>query len=160
EYQAALDAEGQLHAWYEKELRTYTWDAKYADPALPAMAYDIPNIRYDFEDLSAHELIHSSAWRGVVVHGKALSECFVDEIAAELKRDPLEFRVSLLKPGKDVFIGGDTLSSDRLLRVLTLAAEKAGWGRKMEPGRGLGLALVPYGSTCCAAVAEVTVHGA
>lgn len=160
EYQAALDADGKLHAWYEKELRTYTWGAKYTDPALPAMAYDIPNIRYDFEDLSAHELIHSSAWRGVVVHGKALSECFVDEIAAELKRDPLEFRLSLLTPGRDVFVGGDTLSSDRLRRVLTVAAEKARWGRTMAPGQGMGIALVPYGNTCCAAVAEVTVRGA
>ena len=158
EYQAALDGEGQLYALSEKEIRTYTWGARYADPGLPTMAYDIPNMRYDFEDLSEHELIHSSAWRGVVMHGKALSECFIDEIAVELERDPLEFRLSMLKPGREVFTGGDTLSSDRLRRVLSLAAEKGGWGRKMEPGRGLGLALVPYGNTCCAAVAEVTVQ--
>ncbi len=158
EYQAALDGEGQLYAWYEKEIRTYTWGARYADPSLPTMAYDIPNIRYDFEDLSEQELIHSSAWRGVVMHGKALSECFIDEIAAELERDPLEFRLAMLKPGRDVFTGGDTLSSDRLRRVLLLAAQKGGWGRKTDPGRGLGLALVPYGNTCCAAVAEVTVQ--
>jgi CO/xanthine dehydrogenase Mo-binding subunit len=158
EYQAALDDQSKLYAWYEKELRTYTWGSRYADPSLPSMAYDIPNIRYDFEDLSGRELVQSSAWRGVVMHGKALSECFIDEIAAQLERDPYEFRLSLLTPGRDVFIGSDTLSSDRMRRVLMLAAQKGGWGRKLEPGRGMGIALIPYGNTCCAAVAEVTVR--
>jgi hypothetical protein len=51
EYQAALDGDGKLHAWYEEEVRSYTWGASYADPELPPMAYDIPNIRYDFEDM-------------------------------------------------------------------------------------------------------------
>lgn len=159
EYQAALDKENRLHAWYEKEIRTYTWGARYADPQLPAMAYDIPHIRYDFEDLSSRELIQSSAWRGVVSHGRVLSECFIDEIAAELKRDPYEFRLSLLKEGRDVLVGGEhPVSTDRLRRVLVLAAEKAGWGKKMEQGRGMGMAVCPYGNSYCAAVAEITVR--
>jgi CO/xanthine dehydrogenase Mo-binding subunit len=123
------------------------------------MAYDIPNRRYDFESLVEDELIQSSAWRGVVMHGKALAECFLDEIAHDSKRDPLEFRLSMLKPGTDVYIDpGLTLSTDRLRRVLELAASKAGWGRKMPPGSGMGLCLSPYGNTCTAAVAEVTVR--
>ena len=105
EYQAALDKDNQLYAWYEKELRTYTWAAKYADPQLPFMAYDIPNIRFDFEDMIQDELVHSSAWRGVVGHGRFFSECFIDEIAAELKTDPYQFRLGLLKEGRDVFVG-------------------------------------------------------
>jgi isoquinoline 1-oxidoreductase subunit beta len=158
EYQAALDAQGKLHAWYEKELRTYNWSTPYADPSLSQMAYDIPNIRYDLEDIITHELAHSSAWRGVVVHGKALSECFIDEIALELKQDPLEFRLALLKPGRDVYIEPNTtLSSDRMRRVLTLAAEKAGWGEKIGPARGKGICLTPYGQTCVACIAEITV---
>jgi CO/xanthine dehydrogenase Mo-binding subunit len=159
EYQAAIDGAGNLHAWYEKELRSYTWGAVNADPGLPQMAYDIPNIRYDFESLVEDELVQSSAWRGVVMHGRALSECFIDEIAHELKRDPLEFRLSMLRPARDVYVDPNlTLSSDRLRRVLELAASKAGWGRKMEAGRGMGLCLAPYGNTCVAAVAEVTVR--
>jgi isoquinoline 1-oxidoreductase beta subunit len=158
EYQAALDAGNQLHAWYEKELRTYTWGARNADPALPLMAYDIPNLRYDFEDLIDHELMQSSAWRGVVMHGRCFSECFIDEIAAELKRDPLEFRLSMLKPGRDVYIDPAlTISSDRMRRVLELATSRAGWGKKLEQGRGMGICLSPYSNTCVAAVAEVTV---
>ncbi len=86
EYQAALDKDYNLYAWYEKELRTYTWAAKYADPQLPAMAYNIPNVRFDLEDIIQDELVHSSAWRGVTGHGQFFRECFVDEIAAALKK--------------------------------------------------------------------------
>ncbi len=158
EYQAALDGQGKLYAWYEKELKTYNWSQPQVDPTLPAMAYDIPNIRYDLEDIMTHELAHSSAWRGVVVHGRALSECFIDEIAAELKQDPLAFRLSLLKPGRDVYVDPNlTLSSDRMRRVLLLAAENAGWGGKLETGRARGICLSPYGNTCVACIAEITV---
>ncbi len=51
-------------AWYEKEICTYTWGAKYADAQLPDMPYHIPNVRYDFENMIGEELVHSSAWRG------------------------------------------------------------------------------------------------
>ncbi len=158
EYQAALDQENRLYALYEKEIRTYTWAARYADPGLPRMAYDIPNLRYDFENLGDHELLHSSAWRGVDVHGRALSECFIDEIAAELKRDPYEFRMSMLKPGRNVHIGGEhLLSTDRMRNLLTLVAQKAGWGRPLPEGRGMGIVLCPYASSYCAAIAHVSV---
>lgn len=159
EYQAALDAENRLFALYEKEIRTYTWAAKYADPALPRMAYDIPNLRHDFEDLGEFELAQSSACRGVDMHGKALAECFIDEIAAELEQDPVEFRLSMLKPGRTAAVSADyMLSSDRMRAVLLEAATRSGWGAKLPPGRGRGVALIPYGDTCCAAVAEVTVQ--
>lgn len=158
EYQAALDKDNQLYAWYEKEIRTYTWGSTYANPELPAMAYNIPNIRFDFEDMIQDELVHSSAWRGVVGHGRFLSECFVDEIAAELKTDPYAFRMGLLKEEKEVYVGGEyPVSGSRLKRVLSLAAEKAGWGKTLEQGRGMGLAVTPYGNSYCAVVAEVTV---
>jgi isoquinoline 1-oxidoreductase subunit beta len=159
EYQAALDQDNQLYAWYEKEIRTYTWGSKYANPELPAMAYSIPNIRFDFEDMIQDELVHSSAWRGVVGHGRFFSECFVDEIAAGLKTDPYAFRMALLKEEKEVYTGGEyPVSGVRLKRVLVLAAEKAGWGKAMEQGRGMGLAVSPYGNSYCAVVAEVTVR--
>ncbi len=160
EYQVALDKDNNIYAWYEKELRTYTWAAKYADPQLPFMAYDIPNIRFDFEDLIQDELVHSSAWRGVVGHGRFFSECFIDEIAAELKKDPYEFRLSLLKEGRDVFVGDIyPVSSSRIISVLKLAAGKAGWGKKLQEGQGLGVAVCPYGNSYCAVVADVNVRG-
>lgn len=159
EYQAALDKDDKLYAWYEKELRTYTWAARYADPQLPAMAYNIPNIRFDFEDIIQDELVQSSAWRGVTGHGRFFSECFVDEIAAALKKDPYLFRKELLGQGRDVFTGDIyPVSGSRILRVLGLAAEKAGWGKSQKPGSGMGMAVCPYGNSYCAVIAEVTVR--
>jgi CO/xanthine dehydrogenase Mo-binding subunit len=158
EYQAAIDGANKLHAWYEKEIRTYTWGAQYAGPELPQMAYDIPNLRYDFEDLNDEQLIQSSAWRGVVSHGRSLSECFIDEIAADLKVDPLAFRLSMLTRGRMAQVSeSGQLDSDRFRRVLELAASKAGWGRKLVTGSGMGICLSPYGQTCVACIAEVTV---
>jgi CO/xanthine dehydrogenase Mo-binding subunit len=157
EFQAALDQNDKLYAFYEKEIRTYTWAAKYADPSLPRFAYDIPNLRYDFEDLGSQELLQSSAWRGVDVHGRVLSECFIDEIAAELKQDPYEFRLSLLKPGRSTYIGGHTLSADRMRNLLKFVAHKAGYGKPLPKGRGMGVVLYPYATSYCAAIADVTV---
>ncbi len=160
EYQVALDKDNEIYAWYEKEIRTYMWGGRYHDPALPEMAYQMPNIRFDFEYMIDEELSHSSAWRGVVSHGRSYRECFIDEIAYELKKDPYEFRLSLLKDDKDIFIGDGTyVSTKRLRSVLKLVAEKAGWGKKMETGRGMGLAVIWYGGSYCAAVAEITING-
>jgi CO/xanthine dehydrogenase Mo-binding subunit len=159
EYQASIDAANKLHAWYEKEIRTYTWGQHYAGPELPQMAYDIPNIRYDFEDLNDEELVQSSAWRGVVSHGRSLSECFIDEIATDLQLDPLAFRLSLLTKGHEAQVGESSqLSSDRFRRVLELVATEAGWGRKLPKGSGMGICLSPYGQACVACIAEVSVR--
>ncbi|MGC3945022.1 MAG: molybdopterin-dependent oxidoreductase [Chryseolinea sp.] len=173
EYQASIDQEDQLYAWYEKEIRTYTWGAKYADPQLPFMAYDIPNIRYDFEQMIDDELVHSSAWRGVVGHGRFYSECFVDEVAVSLGKDPYVFRCELLKGKRDVQVGDIyPVSGSRVQRVLDLAIEKSEWhkmhghgdnsatgvnGMVNTHGKGMGMAVCPYGNSYCAVVAAVTV---
>ena len=158
EYQVAYDEHDQLYAWYEKEIRTYTWSAKYADTQLPFMAYNVPHIRYDFEHMIDDELVHSSAWRGVVGHGKFYSECFIDELAVTANKDPYEFRKSMLTEGRDVYVGDIyPISSSRILRVLKLAAEKSAWGKPMPPGSGMGMAVCPYGNSYCAVIAEISV---
>ncbi len=156
EYQAAFDKDNKLFAWYEKEICTYTWGAKYADAQLPDMAYHIPNIRYDYENMIGEELVHSSAWRGVTGHGRFYSECFIDEIAAFLKKDPYAFRLELLEGERDVL--PNHFPGAKVRRVLALAAEKAEWGKKMEPGSAQGMAVCPYGTSCCAVIAEVLVR--
>jgi isoquinoline 1-oxidoreductase subunit beta len=160
-YLATIDKQDTLHSWYQKELRTYTWGSEVANPELTWIGYDIPNIRYDFENLLEDSLVQSCAWRSVVANAWAFGqESFIDELAHTLKKDPLEFRLSLLKKGREALVGhSHTVSNDRLIRVLSLASEKAEWGRSMPSGRGLGIAAYPYmhGNSYCAMVAEVTV---
>lgn len=58
-----------------------------------------------------------------------------------------------------VKFGRDEADIRRLKKVLQVAAEKAGWGRKLPAGRGLGLACHAYdGRTYAAEVAEVSVE--
>lgn len=163
-YQASLNEQNNLVAWYQKELRTYTWDSAVANPELTWIGYAIPNIRYDFENLLEDSLVQSCAWRSVVANAWAFGqECFIDEIAAEVKKDPLEFRLSLLRPGREAVVGhSNKVSNDRLIRVLKLAAEKGNWhDQPKEKGKGKGISVYPYmhGNSYCAMVAEVTVDG-
>lgn len=82
------------------------------------------------------------------------SECFIDEIAADLKIDPVEFRLRNLT--------GNT----RGIECLQAAADKAGWQRRPSPApatsgniaTGRGVALTQRANTYAAVVAEVEVN--
>jgi isoquinoline 1-oxidoreductase beta subunit len=72
-------------------------------------------------------------------------QCFMDELAFALKRDPLDLRLELYK-------------DKRALGVIKLAAEKSDWGTEMPAGEGRGIAYhATFGVTHVAYVAEVAV---
>jgi CO/xanthine dehydrogenase Mo-binding subunit len=78
-------------------------------------------------------------------------ESFMDELAHETKRDPLEMRLALLK------------DRPRLAHVLRWAARMGGWGKTMASNTGLGLAAITgqdskANTTRIAAVAQVRVE--
>lgn len=86
---------------------------------------------------------------------------FIDELAHAGGRDPLEFRMELLGE-RDVVPGtgerGQPYSVARMKKVLAVAAEQAGWGRKTFPrGQGQGIAFHFSHRGYVAQVAEVTV---
>jgi isoquinoline 1-oxidoreductase beta subunit len=86
-------------------------------------------------------------WRSVGHSNTAFAkECFFDECAAALGRDPYELRRELLQ------------GHDRLLGVLDTAAEKAGWGRPPAAGVGRGIAVHESFKGFAAHVAEVSVE--
>ena len=74
------------------------------------------------------------------------NESFMDELALAAGKDPVEYRMSLI-------------SEPRLANVLKMAAEAAGWGRKLPKGRALGVAVMEGYGTYQAQVAEVSVSG-
>ena len=73
------------------------------------------------------------------------AESFVDELAAAGGKDPVEVRRRLLS------------KTPRLLNVLNLAAEKAGWGKPRAAGRFQGVALGFNVGSFNAQIAEVSV---
>jgi isoquinoline 1-oxidoreductase beta subunit len=83
-----------------------------------------------------------SAWRSVYASQNVFAtEGFLDEVAIEAGKDPLQFRLDLLT--------GDP----RLQRCLETAASAIGWGRSLPAGRGLGIACCHvFGSRVAQAV--------
>ena len=85
-------------------------------------------------------------WRSVGhTHTAFAVEVFLDELAKEAGRDPVELRRALLA------------GHPRHLGVLELAAEKAGWGSPLQPGMSRGVAVHESFNTFVAQVAEVSI---
>jgi isoquinoline 1-oxidoreductase beta subunit len=90
-------------------------------------------------------------------------ESFMDEAAHQTGQDPLAFRLSRLT-GRGINAGSAPNAvggAHRQANVLRRVAERAGWGRSMPAGSGLGLAT-SFGQergmpTWCACAAEVSV---
>ncbi len=85
-------------------------------------------------------------WRSVGSSQNAFAvESFVDEVAAEAGKDPLEFRRALLGHRHD------------FLSVLDVLAEKGEWGRPMPRGSAQGLAIHECFGTIVGEVVEVRI---
>ena len=112
---------------------------------------------YDFANVLVEYVRHETPvvtvgfWRGVGPNSSVFSaECFIDLLARRNHVDPLAFRRNMLQ------------GNPRALRVLELAAAKAGWGTAATPsGSGLrvgqGIALLAGFGSFLAAVVEVAV---
>ncbi|UJH67802.1 molybdopterin cofactor-binding domain-containing protein [Allomuricauda sp. SCSIO 65647] len=121
--------------------------------------YDIPN--RSANEIKVKGFTQMGAWRSVMANAEGFStECFIDEVAFELKRDPLEFRLSML-PANKMLPVNHRFECDlgRLRGALILAAKKAGWGEKLPSGSGKGIAAYPYmhGNGYGAAVTDVSI---
>ena len=76
-------------------------------------------------------------------------EVAIDMVADAAGRDPVELRLDLLSGGGE--------ERERLLGVLRLAAEKAGWGRSLPDDHFRGVALHKSFGSYVAQVVEVSV---
>lgn len=87
-------------------------------------------------------------WRSVGhTHTAFVMETLIDELATTAKADPVAYRLELLN------------DHPRHVAVLKLAADKAGWGRKLPAGRALGVAVHGSFRSVVAQVAEVSLEG-
>jgi isoquinoline 1-oxidoreductase beta subunit len=107
--------------------------------------YAVPNFALSF---SRQEIGIDVGYMRSVSHAPNcfVIESFMDELAFAAGKSPLDFRLGLLT------------AKPRHLRVLRLAAERAGWGHA-PPGRFQGLALMEGYTTLLAQVAEISVVG-
>lgn len=162
EAEAALDAQGQLIAWRQRivgqSIITGTAfegfmvkngvDATSVEGAAN-LPYQVPNLRVDLH--SPQKAVPVLWWRSVGhTHTGFAVETLIDEAASAAKADPVAFRLALLE------------KHPRHAGVLRLAADKAGWGKPLKPGkkgekRGRGVAVVESFGSYVAEVAEVTL---
>jgi isoquinoline 1-oxidoreductase beta subunit len=108
--------------------------------------YSVPNKLAEFLMQPHHARL--STLRGVGVGPNAFAiESFLDEIAKELGKDPLAFRLELAE------------GNPRLQTLLRTVAEMSNWRRKRD-GTALGIAVQEKEETLAAGVAEVSVDRA
>jgi isoquinoline 1-oxidoreductase beta subunit len=135
--------------------------------------YNFPHLKAEF--VRRNSPVPTGPWRAVEYPAQVFArESFIDEMAHAAHRDPLEFRLELLQPGDILAVGDQKIDRSRLIGVLKLAAEKAGWrnapaaatgsdwGRDQLRNRGrdwgCGIACNVYDEDCfIAQIAEVSV---
>jgi isoquinoline 1-oxidoreductase beta subunit len=108
------------------------------------MPYRVANFALDWHRVDSP--VSTLWWRSVGhTHTAQAVEVMIDALARAAGQDPLAFRMRLLD------------GHPRHAAVLRLAAEKGGWGEKLGPGRGRGLAVHESFRSFVAMVADVTV---
>ena len=106
--------------------------------------YAIPNLQVELH--SPKSPVTVLWWRSVGhSHNAFVMESFLDELAHAAGKDPLVYRRDLLQ------------QHPRHLGVLQAAADKAGWGKRLAKGRGLGIAVHESFGSYIAQVAEVSL---
>jgi isoquinoline 1-oxidoreductase beta subunit len=120
---AALGTDGLPLAWSEVFI-----EGRPGRSIAYPIPYEIPHQL--FEEISAPNHVRKGPLRSVnaTQHG-FWRESFVDELAHAAKRDPLEYRLALLR------------NNPRARRVLEEVAARSKWKEPLPPGVGRGVAL-------------------
>ncbi|MCP5411458.1 MAG: xanthine dehydrogenase family protein molybdopterin-binding subunit [Alphaproteobacteria bacterium] len=169
----AVDSGGKLDAWQEHFI-TFTADGKSEvsggnySANLPHTTL-APNIRRATSMIPL--VTPTGPWRGPKDNAQVfVNQSFMHELALAANRDFVEFLIDVVDrdiPELRVPAGPNiNFNRDRAKGVIKLCAEKAGWGRKLPKGRGLGLAWAfSYGGHIAEAVElsvddkkHITVH--
>ena len=176
---AAVGPDGKPSAWLQRSVFQGSASTSDADVLYPGqdemddgwtdVPFNIPNHRAESGQARANVRI---GWlRSVtnVFHAFAV-QSFTDELAHAAKKDPIQYQLALIGPDRKIDFAGtkyqnygaslDLFPYDtgRLRRVIEIAAEKSGWGKRpMGKGRGMGIAAHRSFLTYVATVVEVEV---
>ena len=136
-FAGALDASG-------RPLAIRSFYAGGGDGESTFMPYAIEDLKHSARD-AAHP-IRTGPWRSVLnsQHG-FFKESFIDEMAHAAKKDPFEFRRDLMT------------DQPRFKAVLERVAQMAGWGRRLPPREGRGIAIAESFGSIVGEVAHVAV---
>jgi isoquinoline 1-oxidoreductase beta subunit len=145
---------GRIEAWGDRTaVQSIMTGTPFLPPGAPDVSaiegsqdipYAIPNITVDVTWPTSP--VSVLWWRSVGhTHTAFAKEHFLDVLAHDMKVDPLELRRSMLK------------GEPRLLGVLNLAAEKAGWSTPLPAGKYRGISVHKSFDTYVSEVAEISM---
>lgn len=152
-FEAALDKDGNLVGYKLRGVGINSGN--------PTREHNFPSGAVDhllIDSIEHQSPITTGAWRAPITNFLAFAEqAFLDEVAVEAKKDPVQFRLDLLDRAKKSPVGEIRYDIDRMKTVIQLAAEKAQWGKKKNVVQGFSVYFSHR--SYVAQVAEVEIKG-
>ena len=166
-FKAAVDRDGKIVAWKNHFIAYGEGDAFVHDGGFNAGEFPAGYVENLLVQTSTMPLgLKTGALRAPGSNSIAwVMQSFIDELAHAAGKDPVQFRLDLLKSARPAPAGGGRgnpgamgLNATRMSDVIQLAAEKSGWGKRQLPkGTALGVAFHFSHRGYFAEVAEVAV---
>ncbi len=134
-FSAALDDKGNMTGYHLRGVGINAGNST-REHNFPSGAVDHLLI----ESIEHKSPITTGAWRAPITNFLAFAEqAFLDEVAAEVKKDPVQFRLDLLDRAEKNPVGEIRYDVARMKGVIQLAAEKSGWGTKKNLAQGFSV---------------------
>ncbi len=157
---AAVNKAGKLIAFENHHIGMQTNGQPVIGSGFTANEFPLESIDNGYVSNTMFEIrTPCGPWRAPRSNTNAwVVQSFLDEVAHKAGRDHRDFLLEILGESRWIEDGNiRSMHTGRAAGVIKLAAEKAGWGKKMAPGTGLGLAFFFSHAGHIAEVAEVEV---
>lgn len=160
-FKGAIDRDGKLIAWQDHFI-TFTRDGEspVSSGSLSPDEFPVNVLKHGrITQSMLPSKIPTGPWRAPGSNAIAFAvQSFLHECSVAAGQDHLEFLLEVMGEPRWLEPGNKrALNTERAAAVIRLAAEKAGWGKEMTQGRGLGLAFHFSHAGHFAEVAEVSV---
>lgn len=121
-------------------------------------AYNIPNFRLRSYGVYTNKIYVGSYRASGVADMTFAVESHMDNIAHKLGMDPIEFRMKNALREGDTSVNGARVPKNGLLETLQAVKERLGLPKKLEEGRGVGVALCEWRSGSGPSTASISVN--
>ncbi|GAA0877219.1 xanthine dehydrogenase family protein molybdopterin-binding subunit [Algoriphagus jejuensis] len=152
-FEAALDAGGNMIGYKLRGVGMNTGNTT-RENNFPCGAVENALI----ESINYESTITTNAWRAPITNFLAYAEqSFLDEVALEAGKDPVQLRLELYEKAKSNPIGKTDYNVNRMIAVTKEVAEKSNWGK--NPNVKQGLSVYFSHRTYVAQVADIEMDG-
>ena len=121
-------------------------------------AYSIPNFKLRSYGVYTNKLYVGSYRASGVADMNFATESHTDVIAHKLGIDPMEFRIKNALSEGDTAVNGSTIPVNGLMETILAVKERMGLPKKMEEGRGVGIAVGEWRSGSGPSTASISVN--